>query len=149
MHSSPDGKDILAGSGMAGKKKTREQLLVENRLLRRHNAGKAIASVLIELIRWAGLVGIVYVVYLIVDSLSGKQTMANIGVSFLADVKISTALSYLAGGSGVAYGWNQSRLRKSAVERLSGRIKELEKAIDPKRTSSGLTGRGETHPETL
>jgi len=39
------------------------------------------------------------------------------------------------------------KLKKDAIERMAGRIKELETKMDPGRSSSRLTPRGETRSE--
>lgn len=80
-----------------------------------------------------------------VDSLSGLSTAADIQLSFLVD--ISVYIAWLAGAGGVGYGLHQRKLRRDTVERLQARITELESEVDPGRTSSGLTGRGDTNPE--
>lgn len=91
------------------------------------------------------VLGIFYFLYRMVDSLAGLSTDADLQLSFLIDV--SVYLAWIAGASGVAYGAKQRKLRRDTVERLQIRITELEKEIDPGRTSSGLTGRGDTNPE--
>lgn len=77
----------------------------------------------------------------------GKHTFADVGVRFLADVRIGNALSYAVGAGGIAYGARQRKLRGDTIQKMGDRIKELETAIDPNRSSSGLTKRGHTRPE--
>jgi hypothetical protein len=45
------------------------------------------------------------------------------------------------------YGFYERKLRKKNIKRLSGRIAELEKQINPKRLSSELMPDGETNRE--
>jgi len=132
---------------MAAKKPTRAELEAEVRLLKRQKNAGAIATVLINLIRWSGLTLIAYFAYLTVASLSGETTTADIGIKLFADVRLSEVFAYLFGGGGVIYGARQRSLRRNTIERLQGRIKKLEKERDPGRTSSGLTQRGATHPK--
>jgi len=127
-------------------KKSRAELAAENKILRRSQGVGSLAIVANNLIKWGGLVAISYFIYLSIDSLAGETTAADIGIGLLADIKLSDAAAWVFGGSGTVYGLRQRTLRRSTIERLQARIKELEKAIDPKRTSSGLTTRGETHP---
>ncbi len=129
------------------KQLTPAELRAENRLLRQFRTTEGIASVIRELIRWGGLVLIARYGYLTVAALAGQTTAADIGIKFLADVQISRVFAVLFGGSGIAYGLQQRRLRKNTIERLQGRIQEHERRIDPQRTSSRLTARGETRPE--
>ncbi len=58
-------------------------------------------------------------------------------------------LSLTVGVSGLVYGLYQRHLRRETIERTQGRIRELEKAVDNKRSSSRLTVRGDTRPEDV
>jgi len=143
----PNNPGAVRAEAILGKKKTRTELELELRLLRRQRRHEGAVAVLNNLIRWGGLVGLAYFAYRSVEVLAGGTTVADIGLKFLADVKISQLLSYTVAVGGGVYGWRQRKLRRDTVERLQGRIKELEKSIDPQRTSSGLTTRGATNPE--
>jgi hypothetical protein len=107
----------------------------------------AVGSVIQACIPWAGAVLVAYFVYRSIQSLAGRMTLADIGIRFLADTKISEAFAYLFGATGIALGLRRERLHKDNVQRLTSRIKELEVRLDPKRSSSRLTPRGETRPE--
>ncbi len=126
--------------------KTNAELRAENRLLRGANSANAIASVLITAIKWVGLIAIARYGYLSIAALAGKKTLADIGVSFLSDVRISEAFAWTAGVGGMGYGLQQRRLRHRTIERMGGRISDLERQHDPKRSSSSLTRRGATNP---
>jgi hypothetical protein len=79
-----------------------------------------------------------------VDSLAGKQTFANIGISMLFDSRV---LGIIFGGGGILYGVAQRKLRQGTVKKFQPRIQQLEKLIDSKRSTSRLTAIGETNPE--
>lgn len=135
------------------KHQNREQLIqelaevkAENKFIRQSRNIHAVVSVGNNLIRYGALVGIFYLIYLSVGELAGKVTLADIGIKVLADVKISEAVAWLFGGSGVLYGWNQRRLRRKTVEHIQTRNIALEQLVDPDRSSSELTPRGETNP---
>ena len=98
-------------------------------------------------VKWLSLLGIAGFVYLAIRSVAGQHTFADIGIKFIGDLKINQGLSYLFGVGGVGYGMRERRLRRKTIERLSRRNVELEKMIDPDRTSSHLTTRGTTNPE--
>ena len=83
----------------------------------------------------------------ILISLAGKTTFADIGINFLADIRVSETLAWIFGGSCAAYGWHQRALRKKTVERLQQRVVKFESEKDSGRTSSQLTTRGSTNPE--
>ena len=131
---------------MAKKKKTAAELAAENKLLRTGNLATGVNNVLLNLIRWGGVVLIFRYIYLSIEALSGKTTMAAIGVNFLGNLTVSQSLAYILGGGGLLYGLGERRLRKRLVKRIGGRTRQLEAAIDPRRTSSNLTERGETNP---
>jgi hypothetical protein len=99
-----------------------------------------------NLIRWAGLVGIAYLLYKSAAVLAGRTTDANFAVKFLASKYAGYALMALFGGSSVLYGLGQRKLRRDTVERISPRTAALEKKLDRKRSSSKLTKRGDTNP---
>ncbi len=131
------------------RKKSRTELEEENNFLRRARSSGGFASVVNNLIRWGGLVFIFYWIYRSIAVLAGNTTVASIGLGVFSDVKLSDIFGYLFGGSGVAYGIAQKRLRRRKVHHLQGRIKELETQFDPGRTSSGLTTHGDTHPRDV
>lgn len=132
---------------MANRKKSRAELEAELKMLRRQKGATAVASVLNSLIKWGALVAMTGYCYLSIETLAGKSTFADIGVFVLADLGISKGLSWLLAVLSVGYGLRQRSLRKRTVERLHARIRELERGYDPGRTSSGLSPRGDTHPE--
>ena len=110
---------------------------------------RSITNIAITALRTAGLCFLAWAAVRIMDDLAGKTTLASIGVSIkvLGNVYISQAAAWIFGFSGVGYGISQRRLRHKNIERLSPGVREREKALDPKRTSSRLTERGRTHPK--
>lgn len=105
-----------------------------------------IVSVMITALVCGTIVVIGYWVYLTLIAYAGKSTSASVAISFVTDFKLDQVFAYFVGGSGALYGYRQRRLMRGNIERLSGRPRELEKRIDPNRTSSGLTPQGTTHP---
>ena len=93
-------------------------------------------------IPWGALVFIVYWVTGALAEFSGKTTLAQLGISFFG-----TTIAYIVGIGGIGFGLIEKRLRRNTIERLQGRIQQLEEVRDPKRTSSKLTTRGTTRPE--
>ena len=75
-----------------------------------------------------------------VKALAGRASVAHIGVKFLANVKISEAVAWILGGSGVAYGYAQRNLRIGTAKRQGQHIRDLENRLDPKRSSSRFEG---------
>lgn len=127
--------------------KSNAELRVENRLLRRGNTAMAVTSIFNNVIRWGSVVLIVRYMYLSVASLAGQETIANVMISFLANLTVSQSLAYIFGGGAIIYGVAERRIRQRTIKRLQGRVQQLEIVQDPRRTSSNLTERGETHPQ--
>lgn len=109
----------------------------------------AFVSVFNNLVKWAGLCGLGFISYLAIKEMAGQETMANIVVNFMTDIKVNQWLAYIVGGCGAGYGVAQRRTKNSTIARLSGRKEKLEQMIDPGRKSSKLTARGETRPEDI
>lgn len=100
-------------------------------------------------IPWGALILIAYWLSGSINSLAGKTTFADIGVAFLGDFSISKALAYALTVGCIGYGLKERRLRRETIDRLHGRIKELELKEDPRRHSSGLTTKGTTRPQDI
>ncbi len=94
-----------------------------------------------------GTVAVAYLVFRSIDSLAGRSTDSNIMVKFITDFKANKWFSTVFAGLMGVWGFSERALKKKAVKRLHGRVKELEEKIDPTRTSSGLTQTGDTRPE--
>lgn len=128
--------------------KTRPELVAENRLLRKQRIAESWALVLMALFKWGCFAYLGYCGYRSVAALAGTSTAADIVVAFIGEVKSGgKGLAWLLGALGILYGLLERGLRRKTIDRLGSRVKELEAAIDPRRTSSGLTTTGETHPE--
>lgn len=126
--------------------KSNAELRAENTLLRRANTSIGITSIFNNLIRYGALVLIFRYGYLSIDSLSGKTTLASVGINFLANITVSQAVAYILGAGGLTYGAVEHGLRKKTIKRFKNRIPKLEAKIDSGRTSSRLNAKGETHP---
>lgn len=111
----------------------------EHRILEKATLAEGAIQVLSSLIRWGSIVAITRYAYLAIDSLSGKNTLADIGVNFLTDIKVSVAIAWSAGVGGMVYGARQRKLRKDTVARLQERVRDLESEINPNRSSSNFT----------
>jgi hypothetical protein len=98
-------------------------------------------------IPWGSAGVIAYFIYASVGKLAGQTTLAQIGMSFMGNLHVSTAVAYIFGGSGVAYGYRQRALRHKKIADLTAHTQSLEMLVDSKRTSSKLTPQGTTRPE--
>ena len=117
-------------------RKSKPELVAENKFLRKRLNTMTLARVTETAIRMGTLVAIAGFAYLSVKALAGETTAADIGIKVLTDFKISEALAWLFGGSGLAYGLRERKLRRETVEREHSRIQKLEKQLDPRRKSS-------------
>ncbi len=96
---------------------------------------------------WGALVAIAYWVHADIIALAGKQTLAQIGLSFMGDIKVSDAVAYIFGAAGAGYGIAERTLRRKTIARLTDEGRRLEQMVDQHRTSSNLTRQGTTRPE--
>jgi hypothetical protein len=78
---------------------------------------------------------------------AGRDTAATFSLSVITKLQADRWFAYLFGAGGVGYGLVERRLRRRNIKRLTKHTEELEKRIDPERTSSGLTPEGKTRPE--
>jgi hypothetical protein len=99
------------------------------------------------LIQWGTVAFLGYMTYRSVGALAGMTTSANIGVRLFGNLMVNRGIVALLTGSGWAFGLAQRSLRRKNIERLVPLKNDLEKVIDPKRTSSNLTSRGTTPPK--
>lgn len=106
-----------------------------------------------RLIKWSAICFIAWRASVALEALAGKRTLAELGLFLLADLKANSAFSHLVsilfGGSGIVYGYRERKLRRRDIRRLGSRVVELEKVIDPGRSSSGLTAEGTNRSEDL
>lgn len=99
-----------------------------------------------EAFKWCAIVLLGRYAYLSIAALAGQQTLADIAVRFLGNLKVSESIAYILAGGGVAYGIGQRQLRRRHIKHNVRGKNELEKILDPKRTSSNLTDTGTTRP---
>jgi hypothetical protein len=127
--------------------KSADELRGENRILRRLRATEGVAGVLITFFKWGAVAFVFYQLKETAVGLAGKLTMADIGIKVAGNLAISQALAWALGVGSAGYGIVQNKLRKDVVQRLQGRIQQLERQRDARRTSSNLTPRGDTRAE--
>lgn len=132
-------------------KKSRAELKAElDQLKRTRNAGGVVA-VLLSAIRWGSLVAMAYLGHLSIVAMAGRMTLADIAVNFsaLGKAEVSVPIAVVTAVIAIIYGRRQRKLRKDTIENLQGRIRYLEQQLDPGRTSSSITVRGDTQEEDM
>lgn len=97
---------------------------------------------------WAYLV---YNAAEIIAPLAGKKTDVSVLINFLTDSGYNLALflSLLMNVGLFLLLRNRMKLCENERQRFAGLLADRERAIDPERTTSGLTERGKTRPEDL
>lgn len=150
------------------KGQSKEQLIAENRFLRKNLRDQSTARVIDGIVKNGSYVACAYFAYLSIDSLSGKSTQADISINASAEATVSrgdspsphsgpdNAVAHItvAGALTVAvlaiiYGRWQARLRRQVIEQFHPYQVQHEGKVDPRRTTSGLTKSGQTRPEDL
>lgn len=128
--------------------KSREPSEREARLYRHDIWAKAIARIAPAVVRWTGIAFCVYWAAQVAIAWSGETTEADLrlilGGTGCAKV---AALGILFGFGGIVYGKRQERLLRKTVRHFEASKRAREKALDPDRSSSGLTQSGETPQE--
>ncbi len=139
------------------KNKSKEQLSAENRALKSQVRGNSISKILSALIKWGAIAFVSTIIRDCISFLAGKVTFADIKVGadlFTIECKWAIALGLVlgllglfVGASGFIFGSLQLKIKKGVIESKDERITSLEARLDPKRSSSGLTPRGDTRKE--
>ena len=106
----------------------------------------AVVMICREIIKWGAIVLLGRYAYLSIAALAGQQTLADIAVRFLGNLTVSNSIAYILAGGGVAYGLGERQLRRRHIKRNVKSKNDLEKILDPKRTSSERTDTGKTRP---
>ncbi|WP_424813585.1 hypothetical protein [Roseococcus sp. YIM B11640] len=108
-----------------------------------------VARILRMAVKYGCYLGLGYLLYLCVVEMAGKTTVVDVAANFfLRTAKggvVGLSLGFAFAASLWAYA--ERRTRQLKVQKLSDRIIDLERKVDPNRTSSGLTRSGLTHPE--
>jgi hypothetical protein len=98
-------------------------------------------------IPWLGACFIAAMVMLSVRQLAGQHTLADLNLRVIGNVRINEALAWLVAALFGFDDFNRRRLHRRDIKRLARDNSELEKRLDPHRTSSGLTPTGKTRRE--
>jgi hypothetical protein len=100
-------------------------------------------------VKWTGIAAAIYFAAEALKAFAGRDTsiIVNAALSLFANLNLTVAIS-LAGAATV-WAVCERMLRRYKVEKMQGRIKELETRLDPRRTTSGLLPDGRTNPADL
>lgn len=106
-----------------------------------------IFDLLRDVVKYGAYVFLGYWAYLSIDALAGKTTLADIALSYFTSKENDHGLPWILVVIFVIWAALERRLRLRKTVALADQIKELQKRIDPQRTSSGLLQTGETNPK--
>jgi hypothetical protein len=83
-----------------------------------------------------------------IGHLAGQETSARLALSYFVNCPSGITVTVSLGFSlaCLGYGLFERRLRHRTLAQSGGYQAELERRLDPRRTSSGLTSDGRTHP---
>ena len=139
----------MTKKGRSHDPKSRELSEHEARLYRHDIWATAIAKVAPAVVRWTGIVLCAYLAARVAIDWSGETTEADLRLILGGTgwAVIVAALGILFGSGGIAYGKRRERLLRKTVRHFEASKRAREKAIDPDRSSSGLTQSGETPQE--
>ena len=82
-----------------------------------------------------------------IASLAGNNTTANFAISYFTSADSTYGLPWIAALAGLGYGFLERKIRQQKTRHFQDRITKLERIIDRKRSTSGLTTDGQTHPK--
>lgn len=128
------------------RKKSKQELVIENRLLRQWRVSEAWTNALRAFFKYGSYVAIAYFLADAVKELAGKTTLAHILFGLMGGVSLESKVSW--GIAAVCFVWAsiERHLRRHKTKYLTERLRKIEKMIDPGRTTSHLTPYGDTNP---
>jgi hypothetical protein len=102
---------------------------------------------IIGVARWFFFASIPFFGWLSIRELAGEATFANIDLNFISNITFDRYISWTCtGGFGLAY-FRTKRCSRRRIEDLSDKNNELERLLDPGRSSSNLQPDGNHHTE--
>ena len=98
-------------------------------------------------VKWLCLVVIVWLIFdRGLGHLAGETTLADVGIRLVGDLTVREGVSHVVTLLAILIALQREKLRRDTIQRLGNDNAELQKKIDPGRSSSNLTPRGTTRP---
>jgi hypothetical protein len=110
---------------------------------------EALTGLVRTLIRWGGVVLICWFQYRCFQAIAGKDTTFSAVVNLVAKLSIDRWIAYIVAGLASGCWWIERRTRQRTIKEREEYIRELEKKVDPKRSTSGLTATGKPRQEDV
>jgi hypothetical protein len=100
-----------------------------------------------QAVMWCGICILGYLAKDSIVALAGQSTnvIVQMGLKVISDVRVTVSWA-VTGGFGL-WAFGERKIRQKRVLQLHARIKDLETAIDPDRSTSKLTPEGKTNPQ--
>ena len=107
-----------------------------------------IADAVVRILRgaffWGAAAFMTYEVRLAIDALSGRQTEFQGFMKLATDLRINEWVAYAVAASAGGGWWYERKARRKLIEEWGPYASRLEERIDPGRTSSGLSRKGDS-----
>ncbi len=100
-------------------------------------------------VRTGGWVVAMWLLYLSVKSIAGQHTEFNTTLRGIVNVSASKYVGYVLAVAIYGAYRREKSLKQKAIRDLDDHVKQLERRIDPNRSSSRLTASGTPRPEDL
>jgi len=144
---------------LAPRQKSERELQHDSRVKQAAIWAKVISDIATGLIKWGSIAFVAWCVSQAVIPFAGKISIADLGfrgelnvpaidelVELLKSCVTVGVLGLVVGVGGILFGRRERRLRQNVIADLSPYQQKLESMLDPQRSSSRLTPRGETNP---
>lgn len=101
--------------------------------------------------KWVTVIVVSYLFFSTVENCvrisAGETTSIAFLLGFIGYGPISLTIGVVISAGSITIAWNERKAKEKKTKYLQDRIIELEKKIDPSRSTSGLTPEGRTNPE--
>ncbi|MFO1053922.1 MAG: hypothetical protein U1F36_17025 [Planctomycetota bacterium] len=128
-------------------KKTRQDLEAELRVLRAARTSDRVCTTISCCFKYSCFAYLGWCALESVRALAGRTTLSQFFVGILGNIELGWTVSLTVGLVGIIYGSKERALRRRVVVQLAAQKTDLEKRLDPGRTSSSLTIDGMTNPK--
>lgn len=127
----------------------RRKFWVSPELQARMHIWERVFELLRNIVRASTAIGIAWIVYLAIKELAGQTTVASFLFAYFNNAGngyLSFFLPWILTALCCGWAWIERRFRYRKTEKMTLRIQDLERLIDPNRKGSNLMPSGQTNP---